>query len=107
LADRLVRLTGILAAAVAIVVPITLIVRHVDLNGFIVAMEVATIAASAIALRTRRALPTAVLLVLAMYPTLFGWYVFFYLPLVAILAVAAAARPFEQRRPPAATLTRS
>jgi hypothetical protein len=94
-AGRVVRTVGVLTVAVAIVIPVTLLVRRVDLNPFILVTEAMTIVAAVVALRTRRALPTALLLIVATYSTIFGWYVLFYLPLLVLLAIAGVARAVE------------
>jgi hypothetical protein len=92
-AGRVVRTVGVLT--VAIVIPATLLVRRVDLNPYIIVTEAMTIVAAVVALRTRRALPTALLLIVATYSTIFGWYVLFYLPLLVLLAIADVARAVD------------
>ena len=51
-------------------------------------------AAGLVAARTGRAFFAFVLLLFAAYPTIFGWYVFFSLPLLLVLAIGGAARFF-------------
>ncbi|HJR97866.1 MAG TPA: hypothetical protein VJ979_08165 [Actinomycetota bacterium] len=94
-----VRWTGWAIVLVSVTVALSLVVRSVDLNPFIVATVGFGLASGLLAARTGRAFFPFLLLVLAAFPTIFGWYVFFYLPLLLLLAVGGAARTIR-RAPP-------
>lgn len=76
---------------------ITLLAREVDPNAFIVATVGLGIASGLLAARTGRALLPLGLLVVGAIPTIFGWYVFFYLPLILLLAIGGIAEEKARR----------
>lgn len=89
-----VRWIGWAIVLVSILVAISLVARKVDLNPFIVMTVGLGVASGVVAAQTRHAFFAFVLLLCAAYPTIFGWYVFFYLPLLLLLAIGGAARLF-------------
>ena len=93
-----VRWTGWAIVLVSVAVAASLVVRQVDLNPFIVTTIGFGVASGLLAARTGHALFAFVLLLLAAYPTIFGWYVFFYVPLLLLLAIGGIARLLSGRR---------
>ena len=91
-AGTFVRWTGWAIVLVSVGVALSLVVRGVDLNPFIVLTVGCGLASGLLAVRTGRALLPLVILVVATYPTIFGWYVYFFLPLLILLAIGGAAR---------------
>lgn len=77
---------------VSVAVALSLVVRRVDLNPFIVGIVGFGLASGLLAARTGRTFFPFLLLLLAAYPTIFGWYVFFYVPLLLLLAIGGVAR---------------
>jgi len=97
-ATRYLRWVGWTIVVVSLVVTVSLVVRRVDLNPFVVVMVAFGLASGLVAARTGRALLAFVLLYVAAFPTIFGWYVFFYLPLFLLLAIGGVARLVHGRR---------
>jgi len=98
-----VKRTGWAIILVSVAVALSLVVRRVDLNPFVVGTIGFGLASGLLAARTGRALIPLLLLLLATYPTIFGWYVFFYLPLLLVLTVGGVAgtiRLFRRRSQP-------
>jgi hypothetical protein len=93
-----IRSTGWAIVLVTVVVVLTLIVRRVDLNPFIVGMVGFGLASGLLAARTGRTFVPFLLLLLAAYPTIFGWYVFFYLPLLLLLMIGGVAGSLTRLR---------
>ena len=92
------RWIGWTIVVVNLVVAVSLVVRRVDLNPFIVMTIAFGITSGLVAARTGRALLAFVLLFVAAFPTIFGWYVYFYLPLFLLLALGGAVRLADRRR---------
>ena len=102
-ATGFVRWTGWAIVLVSVVVALSLVARRVDINPYIVGTVGFGIASGLLAAQTGHALVPFVLLVFAAFPTIFGWYVFFYLPLLLLLAIGGVARlmsPLRERGDP-------
>jgi hypothetical protein len=87
-----VRWVGWATVLLSLAVAISLLGRGVDLNPFIVGTVGFGLASGLLAARTGHAFVPFVLLICAAFPTIFGWYVFFYLPLLLLMLVGGAAR---------------
>ena len=91
-ATTFVRWVGGATIIVSVAVAVSLVVRGVDFNPFVIATVLVGLASGLLAARTGRAFFPFLLLLLAAFPTIFGWYVFFYLPLLLLLVIGGIAR---------------
>ena len=91
-ATTFVRWVGAATIVVSMTVAVSILARGVDLNPFIAGTVLLGLASGLLAASKGRALLPFVLLLLAAFPTIFGWYVFFYLPLLLLLIVGGVAR---------------
>jgi hypothetical protein len=99
-ATTFVRWVGGATIIVSLVVAVSLVVRSVDFNPFVIATVLVGLASGLLAVRTGRAFFPFLLLLLAAFPTIFGWYVFFYLPLLLLLVIGGIARLVTSPRRP-------
>ncbi len=88
---------GAATIVVSVVVAVSLVARGVDFHPFNIWIVLVGLFSGLLAARTGRAFLALVLLVLAAYPTIFGWYVYFYLPLVLLLMSGGVARLATRR----------
>jgi hypothetical protein len=96
-ATTFVRWVGAVTIVVSIAVAISIVARGVDFNVFIAGTVLFGLASGLLAAGRGRAFFPFVLLMLAAFPTIFGWYVFFYLPLLLLLIVGGVARLFAAK----------
>ena len=99
-ATTFVRWVGGATIIVSLVVAVSLVIRNVDFNPFVIATVLVGLASGLLAARTGRASFPFLLLLLAAFPTIFGWYVFFYLPLLLLLVIGGIARLVTSTRGP-------
>jgi hypothetical protein len=99
-ATTFVRWVGGATIIVSVGVAVSLVARGVDFNPFVLATVLVGLASGLLAARTGRAFFPFILLLLAAFPTIFGWYVFFYLPLLLLLVIGGVARMMTTQRGP-------
>jgi hypothetical protein len=90
--SKLVRATGVLSVLLSAGVLSSLVVRGVDLNVVNMSTIALGFVAGVVGALTSRALPAGLLMAAATLPTVFGWYVFLYLPFLLLFLLGGIMR---------------